>query len=554
MKYDEYTEKNTFLISSDNCVNTKSGLYGYVIHDDVLYLDYDIELRNCSSIDIGAYVIVQCSDDHIDIIRDTMGLGQLYLFRKKNYWAISNSFWKLCDEVSTCYRLSLNKGYAEALFYFNMMPYVFGGTLCKDIVALSAFDEIHIDIKGKSIYIKTNNNLYNRVSLDSIEGMRILDDWIYRWSAIIKGLERGQNQMFCELSGGYDSRVTFALAEHAGIDFDDKKRVLYSYEPISRAAKNHFKGDMEIAKQLADIKKKKINSSEVFLANTRLSSLDGVKAYREIYEGFMVQAFCPDRWYTNPTIRLGGHMGESVRAYRHDEKTITHKICIGTKADKSLVKGYMSLVKSYGKICELTGNPDADDDVNSLRLEVECMDGIFFGKQIICSLISNIVMISPFMDISLRRLDVGEDINPILMYAVILQRICPEFLEIELNGNRKFTGEIKKIARLLCEKYPFENRQIEEKTITIKKKSENIEFEQNDDGDALQLLKKMFSEDRVRKEIIDRMGDTGKYMYEKAQRSLEDEDRFANETYMMAVLAIDRMIGVEKRSGKDNLD
>ncbi len=241
-------------------------------------------------------------------------------------------------------------------------------------------------------------------------------------------------------------------------------------------------------------------------------------------------------------------MGESVRNYRHNEKAITHQICIGSDKERPLVKGYMSIVKSYKKICEMKGNPDADNDVNSLRLEIECYDDVFFGKQIICSLVSNIVMVSPFMDISLRRLDVGEDINPLLIYAVILQRICPELLEVEFAGTRKFSGETKKIAQLLCEKYPFENRPIKEKEIPIIKKSEGIEFDSEDDGNALDLFKKMFSDDVVRKEITERLGDMGEYMYDKAKRRL-DEDRWVNETYMMAVLAISRMIQVEKTSG-----
>lgn len=88
-----------FVITSDNCGKYKDTLFGYMITNDMLYTSWsdEIEMSGKYKDAKGAFVAIFHEDNILHICRDRLGLIRIYCFQKDNYWAISNSFWSLCE-------------------------------------------------------------------------------------------------------------------------------------------------------------------------------------------------------------------------------------------------------------------------------------------------------------------------------------------------------------------------------------------------------------------------------------------------------------------------
>lgn len=92
-------EDNFFCYSCDDLDKIETHLYGYVIKDGKSYKNCKVDENMVFEDAIGAYIHVKRTQDSILFLADSLCSIPIYYFVQGEYWALSNSFWMLCDEV-----------------------------------------------------------------------------------------------------------------------------------------------------------------------------------------------------------------------------------------------------------------------------------------------------------------------------------------------------------------------------------------------------------------------------------------------------------------------
>ena len=107
-------EKEFFLIDSDNLSQVRSKLYGYSIQRTGIYKDDNLTPEAIAGLDgRGAYVYVEVKDSEITIKQDINGCCGIYLFRHGDYFAVSNSFFRLLDHTQSRLLLYVFNAYRQ---------------------------------------------------------------------------------------------------------------------------------------------------------------------------------------------------------------------------------------------------------------------------------------------------------------------------------------------------------------------------------------------------------------------------------------------------------
>ena len=100
-------ERHFFVIDSHSLASVESSLYGYIIDRRGVFTDYLSGELNGD----GCYVRITADLQQIKIEQDSNGSFGLYLYQSDNYFAISNSFFRLQDFLKTRVSLSVNYDY-----------------------------------------------------------------------------------------------------------------------------------------------------------------------------------------------------------------------------------------------------------------------------------------------------------------------------------------------------------------------------------------------------------------------------------------------------------
>ena len=167
----------------------------------------------------GPWVMVRRSRAGIDITQDSIGCFGLFLFRKGSYWALSNSFNHLLDYLKTKFELSLNKGYALALFAEEHRVTVYGETIINEISWLDRRAQLHIDAETAELSFNLRCLEEKTIPINTEEGLMILDTWHDKWASLVRGAsELWGGDLMVDISGGYDTRMVLAPVLSSGAD------------------------------------------------------------------------------------------------------------------------------------------------------------------------------------------------------------------------------------------------------------------------------------------------------------------------------------------------
>ena len=550
---------NNFVITSRNCYEFDKKLFGYAIYRNEIYLSWRETLLDVKDWDLvqGEYVALYKEDEVLHLRRDNMGLIRLYFFSKDGYWAISNSFWGLCEQIKEEFELTLNLGYAEALMAHSMTAFVPFKSLSNEIKVLSIFDEVEINLETHNIQIANKFKLGQKLNLDSELAFEEIDKWISYWGSLAKSIEMSGYNFEIDLSGGYDSRVSYAIAKAANVDFSKPNVLVYSVKPEEKGAQNHFSGDYEIAEKIANMHNIKVTSSLEKFGGEKISTKDRYTLYQDTISDCMNEIFDRDIYYTQSLIKWGGYLGETVRGYESNywKRGLIHRCCINDGVFHNAVPmktALQAVLEASIEVQEIVGTNENDSREIALQYTIECLDGAFFGKQIQQYQRLNILCMSPFMDISLRKINVEKNYRPDILFAVILARICPELLEVPYSSEAGFTKKEIEYVLKLNEKYPSKIRIEGHKDIVNNErinKSNPYNINMSEEGIRTILIKN-FNSEKVCETIHSKFGEIGEKMYEFAEHRLQ-RDVFQNETYAAAINSIVKMIQIEKESSKN---
>lgn len=451
-------EHEYFLIDSDKLHQVRPQLYGYSIQASGIYENDNLTPEAAENLGgRGAYVYVDVRGGQITITQDLNGSWGIYLFRHGDYFALSNSFFRLVDHLKFRYPLTVNRDYCHHLLVNDMVSHAYSETAVNEIRLIERNAVIHIDIAEKNLRLELIDYKEHSVALDSAEGMAILDNWLDFWSGVFRGVAQNTKFISADLSGGFDSRISLALLLNSGIDLN--RMTINTYEDNS---KTHAQ-DYAIASQIAAHYGFELNRPlpESKFLNYSLTDAFNMDLYhvqtlhKDIY---IERKKSVDKLYV-----VSGDGGETVRDYWFDEPKDFLDGQIGACTVYSLALS-RELAHSIKTIITSSFRAVRDKykiaDKNSPYIpqyayqETRCRH--HFGKATSIAHFENNITFSPTLDPQLRtvRLNTPECPDPKLLIAVIFTRFELDLVQFPFDSNRSIAPSTIAFAKMLNERFP----------------------------------------------------------------------------------------------------
>lgn len=450
-EFEELYGNEFFVIDSNNLNSIKDKTYGFTLES----LCNDITSENIEFNHEGSYVSIKTDDKSIFIEQDYNGSYGLYLFKKEDYFAISNSFLKLVEHLKNKYELSLNEDYSNHLFYAELCSVLYKETPIDEIEELPRNISILIDKNDKTITYKEIDYKEHTLSIDSNEGMATLDKWFEKWITIIRSLKKKTNNIQFNLSGGFDTRIIISLMLCANIDLNKIK--IYSIDGDKHTHREDYNIATEIANEFGFKLNEEVFDSDIIPFKDVLTPIN-ISSYLKL--GFHKQFNFRLYKFQNPIYSFSGSAGETIRSYFNStpEEFLNKYKLIANNYDNSFVK---PIENSLNNTFEKLRNDFNILDKNSKQipdlLYSEIRARHHFGKLTLEDYFSNRYMLTAYLDSDLHKLktttDECNDQN--LLMAVILTRYCPKLLDFRFQGNRKIDENTIEYAKLLNYKYPY---------------------------------------------------------------------------------------------------
>lgn len=526
-----------FIIDSNNADQVSSHLYGYYADRKNAFVNSELpDGFRADQKAIGAFVAVVREGNEIKIYQDSSNQFYLLQYSDGDYFCISNNFYMMCEHLTAeKHPLTLNKPYAHQLISTSMSPVSLINTLAKEISVIPMFCDVTIELKTRSLLIHENEVHLGSVDVDSEEGMELLDDWISRWASFINAALC--KHKFCgriDLSGGYDSRTVFSIAYAGGIDLNAPNIFVYSLSPVSKGQIAHHKGDLETAQRIADLLGFQLNQHENIGDKMRISGKYAYEVFKNSFEGFHRQAYLENHVYREPYFHLGGFGGEPVRGTYQGRKKWFWLIDHNPICHKPEV--YDELLNDLDYLTERS----TDDYEMFRKLFLYGWSRNHFGMTAVRDLLLGRFVISPYFDLDIYNLKFPEGISKDAIFALTIQRTCPELLTIPYSDGTDFSEKTKEYVRYLCEKYESK----------IKLFGDNLNLSvfsgldvlPNDNNNMKQsgpeYLYEIFRTDRNRSLFLNTFGPYGEKIYDYADAAYHDKERFAYTEFCGAIAAI----------------
>lgn len=459
-----------FVIDSKTLESVKTQLYGFIVQKDGIYENENIKSINVDNFDgTGVFTYVKKNANQINIKQDFNGSFGLYLYKKDNYFAISNSLFKLIEYLTPNFSLTLNEEYAYHMLTMDLCSHVYKRTMIQEIEVLDKDVEVCIDIPSKTITTKTINYEEKEYAIDTKKGLQILDEWQQKWTSIFNQIQVKTTQLNFDLSGGFDSRLICMLALCSGVNLSD----VY-VNSINDTLHTHAE-DYKIASNIAKYygftlnKEKQINTRY----NLNLKDILNIYFYTR-FSSHKEWSNSYNHYLYKPRMKeyyFSGAGGETIRSYWQftPKEFIERYLVRANRYSKVAFKKVKEetikiLEKSFDEIQKNTDDYESNWDI-VLELYRHTRSCFHFGSGAVGNYLVNHYELQPLLDPLLAKLKLNtegcSDRN--LLFAVILKRYCPTLLDFPFEGNRSIDQETLRYAEEINRKFPIENTTIESK-------------------------------------------------------------------------------------------
>ena len=449
-------KENFFVLDSGNMHETKNRLYGYFIQNGKIFDGREENPEQVSP--DGVYVHICRKGSKLIISQDYSGSFGLYLYQREGYFALSNSFMYLAEWLKSKEKLHVNMDYVMSMFAFDLCSLSVEETPLQEIQMLPRNARVLIDIDKNDLSIERIDYREESVPIDSKEGMAILDEWHEKWTSLIRYLKGRTNNISVDLSGGFDSRITFALFASAGINLDEVR-----IESIHDELHTHAE-DYEIASEIASFYHTALNGNAFSEAYQNLCLQDIMDISFFTKMGFHKEMYYQYRRYDKPVYTFGGSGGETLRDYWNmiPEAFIEWQSGLGSIYIVKEIREAAAriLARSLETVCRDYGS-GKDEPEAVMRLYLEARSRNHFGKAAVENYFSNTIKLMPLMDRNLHMLKtVGIDGgDKDFLFLLILARYADTLLEFKLEGGRSFAMNTIQAARRISKKYPLMKEQ-----------------------------------------------------------------------------------------------
>ena len=449
--------ENFFFIDSNNLENIVPHMYGYYISVDGIYTDnyYKQIGEYIEPGPQGVYIMIRKIGDELIINQDFYGSMGLYFYENKddNYFALSNSFLLLVEELIGRQNISFNKDYADNLITTDLCSYSISETLIKEVNQISANSYLIINIKSKTVKIKSIDYEENTIPLESEKGLEIIDKWVDKWSFILRSLKKQTDNISIDLSGGFDTRTLLSIMLNTGIDLNE----IYIHSYIDKLHDHDV--DYNIATNISYKYGFQLNNKNLDNKNILLKARDSIIYTIYTKLGFHKEFYLKDKFFIKPRFSFTGSGGEALRG----APNIPIKLFIKSLSYRN-IKGhskefYNSSERLFNRsilILKEENNLENDYQI-SYNLYYKGTGRNHFGKSALEDFISNIYSIQPLMDPDIKKIkfEINEESSKDLI-AYIYVRFAHDLINFPFQGNRSLElKSIEKAEKLNLKKTPY---------------------------------------------------------------------------------------------------
>lgn len=451
-------DKEFFIIDSYNLGKIKDKLYGYCIKDSSVITDVNSLDTNNIPPD-GTYIYIKNDGDNIYIKQDYLGCYGIYIYQQDEYFAISNSFLYLIEHLKGKYNISINEDYTNAFLSKDIYSLSYKETMINEIKLLERNAHLIIDKNSKTFKVEYIDYKENSIEVDSPEFFTLLDEWFFKWTNIIRKLKMQTNNIIVDLSGGFDSRLTFLLFLASGINMDE---VCIN---VFKDKLHTHKEDYEIAKEISEYYHFKLNNKQNCLTELLNYSLkDTINICEYLKLSLHKQFYLRKSKNKEPFFIFGGQGGECVRHYWNmNEENFIKKNQHYYFENNLEYKLNNSVAKIIKDTCNYIRNNSSrfnrkfDESYLTINLFRDTYCRQHFGKFAVDQYFTNSFCFFPLLDISLNtlKLSTSECQDKNLLISIIYTRYVKDILNFKFDSNRFLNDKTLSYANMLNMKYPY---------------------------------------------------------------------------------------------------
>lgn len=450
-------KKNFFFLDSENLDKVETNFYGFALEPKSGRGLLCCEDEHCRFKDTrdGCYVIIRKFPEEIIVSQDLNGSYGLYLYQNGDYFALSNSLLLLAETLALRgHRLTLNQDYLDAFLLNGYTMESCLSTPFLEITELMRNVTVRIDRKHKVIEFEDRELYDQTVDIASQEAMDILDEWYAKWTGVIHGLGVRNEHLCVDLSGGFDSRLTFLLFLGARLD----KNIIHvgSYE----SELHTYEEDWKIANEIASRYGFFINTS-MGIPKFWLTLEDFLETSLYLKLGFHKQMGFLDCHLQEPLYHFTGFGGENIRHYEENTKSAYESLYARKQKSMDMkydcMRGFIScLDKSEMAIRRLHNLQNEEEFGTWLWIEGGCRHHM--GKDTAMYSLHNHFKISPLLDENLLKIRYPRE-KEYLLNAMIMIRFSPEIINYRFQGNREIPKSVLLEAEQINKKFQFREKE-----------------------------------------------------------------------------------------------
>ena len=449
-------EENFFVIDSDNLENIKQHMYGYTITKNGFLTDNYYKMIGYyeEPESLGVYVMIRLVGNEIIINQDFYGSFGLYLFEEKDtkYFAISNSFLLLEEYLIEKKNISFNKEFADNLITSLICTPSIYETMIKEITRLPSNVFIVINTISKALRINYIDYKENTIPLESKIGLKIIDDWVDKWTYIIRSIKKQTDNIYFDLTGGFDSRAVLAIFLNSGIYANNM-----SFNSL-QTNNQDYNEDLIIATNISSKFGFELNKLRLDQNYTKWSPKETLFCSMYSKLGFHKEFYLERGFFTKPRFAFTGGGGDFIKG--GPGYPIEKFLEILSNGGKEIIGLREEFYNSSIKLCQRSLN--LLKKVKSFNNDYEISHFLnfkfnqnHFGKKALEGFLANIYFLQPLIDpdISKIKYNISDESSHDLI-AYIYVRFANELINLPFQGNRTLRKESLKKAKKLYNELP----------------------------------------------------------------------------------------------------